>query len=106
MPSSTWTPTAATGRATVRQQVRPDVAAGEYSWSLADSARLLEAGAVDCLQLDVTRCGGVTEFIRARRWRRHTTCRSPGIGALRPDPDRPGHGLTQRDADTERYRRG
>ena len=43
---------------------RPDVAAGEYSWSLADSARLIEAGAVDCLQLDVTRCGGVTEFIR------------------------------------------
>ena len=40
------------------------MAAGEYSWSLADSARLIEAGAVDCLQLDVTRCGGITEFIR------------------------------------------
>jgi L-alanine-DL-glutamate epimerase-like enolase superfamily enzyme len=52
------------GLAAVRQQVRPDVAAGEYSWSLADSARLIEAGAVDCLQLDVTRCGGITEFIR------------------------------------------
>ncbi|HEX3194998.1 MAG TPA: enolase C-terminal domain-like protein, partial [Streptosporangiaceae bacterium] len=52
------------GLAAVRQQVRPDVTAGEYSWSLADSARLIEAGAVDCLQLDVTRCGGVTEFIR------------------------------------------
>ena len=35
-----------------------------YSWSLADSARLLAAGAVDCLQLDVTRCGGITEFLR------------------------------------------
>ncbi len=44
--------------------MRPDVAAGEYSWSLADSARLIEAGAVDCLQLDVTRCGGITEFVR------------------------------------------
>ena len=52
------------GLATVRRQVRPDVAAGEYSWSLADSARLIEAGAVDCLQLDVTRCGGITEFAR------------------------------------------
>jgi L-alanine-DL-glutamate epimerase-like enolase superfamily enzyme len=52
------------GLAAVRRQVRPDVTAGEYSWSLADSARLIEAGAVDCLQLDVTRCGGVTEFLR------------------------------------------
>ena len=52
------------GLAAVRQQVRPDVAPGEYSWSLADSARLIKAGAVDCLQLDVTRCGGDTEFIR------------------------------------------
>jgi L-alanine-DL-glutamate epimerase-like enolase superfamily enzyme len=52
------------GLAAVRRQIRPDVAAGEYSWSLADSARLISAGAVDCLQLDVTRCGGVTEFLR------------------------------------------
>jgi L-alanine-DL-glutamate epimerase-like enolase superfamily enzyme len=52
------------GLATVRRQVRPDVTAGEYSWSLADSVRLIEAEAVDCLQLDVTRCGGVTEFLR------------------------------------------
>jgi L-alanine-DL-glutamate epimerase-like enolase superfamily enzyme len=52
------------GLAEVRRKVRPDVAAGEYSWSLADSARLIDAGAVDCLQLDVTRCGGITEFLR------------------------------------------
>jgi L-alanine-DL-glutamate epimerase-like enolase superfamily enzyme len=52
------------GLAVIRQQVRADVAAGEYSWTLADSARLLDAGAVDCLQLDVTRCGGITEFLR------------------------------------------
>jgi L-alanine-DL-glutamate epimerase-like enolase superfamily enzyme len=52
------------GLAAVRSQVRPDVAAGEYSWSLADSARLIADGAVDCLQLDVTRCGGITEFLR------------------------------------------
>jgi L-alanine-DL-glutamate epimerase-like enolase superfamily enzyme len=54
----------AAGLAAVRSQVEPDVAAGEYSWSLADSARLIDAGAVDCLQLDVTRCGGITEFLR------------------------------------------
>ncbi|HTT54407.1 MAG TPA: enolase C-terminal domain-like protein [Streptosporangiaceae bacterium] len=52
------------GLAAVRGQVMADVAAGEYSWTLADSARLLTAGAVDCLQLDVTRCGGITEFLR------------------------------------------
>ena len=52
------------GLAAVRRQAMPDVAAGEYSWSLADSARLIAAGAVDCLQLDVTRCGGITEFLR------------------------------------------
>ncbi len=52
------------GLAAVRSQVMADVAAGEYSWTLADSARLLAAGAVDCLQLDVTRCGGITEFLR------------------------------------------
>ena len=52
------------GLAAVRRQVLPDVAAGEYSWSLADSARLIDVGAVDCLQLDVTRCGGITEFLR------------------------------------------
>ena len=52
------------GLAIIRRQVRPDVTAGEYSWTLADSARLLAAGAVDCLQLDVTRCGGITEFLR------------------------------------------
>jgi len=52
------------GLAAVRRQVTADVAAGEYSWSLADSAALIDAGAVDCLQLDVTRCGGITEFVR------------------------------------------
>jgi L-alanine-DL-glutamate epimerase-like enolase superfamily enzyme len=36
------------------------IAAGEYCWSAIDARRLLEAGAVDVLQLDVTRCGGLT----------------------------------------------
>jgi L-alanine-DL-glutamate epimerase-like enolase superfamily enzyme len=36
------------------------IAAGEYCWSALDARRMLEAGAVDVLQLDVTRCGGLT----------------------------------------------
>jgi len=40
-----------------------DVAAGEYGYLLPDFARL--AGAVDCLQADVTRCGGITGFLQA-----------------------------------------
>ena len=33
---------------------------------------------VDCLQLDVTRCGGYTGWLRGAAARRsHTTCRSP-----------------------------
>ena len=53
------------GLAAIRMQVAADVTAGEYSWTLADSARLLQAGAVDCLQIDVTRCGGITGFMAA-----------------------------------------
>ncbi len=135
------------GLAKVREQVRPDVAAGEYSWSLADSARLIDAGAVDCLQLDVTRCGGITEFLRgaalaaghnlqvsghcAPNLHAHVGAAVPNLrhveyfhdhqriegtffegtldpsgGAMSPDPDQPGHGMSVREADTERYRRG
>ena len=53
------------GLAALRAELEPDVTAGEYSWTLTDSARLLDAKAVDCLQIDVTRCGGVTGFVRA-----------------------------------------
>jgi L-alanine-DL-glutamate epimerase-like enolase superfamily enzyme len=42
-----------------------DVAAGEYAFVPADFRNLLEVAAVDCLQVDVTRCGGVTGFLRA-----------------------------------------
>ncbi len=134
------------GLAVVRGQVRPDVAAGEYSWSLADSARLIDAGAVDCLQLDVTRCGGITEFLRgaslaaahnlqvsghcAPNLHAHVGAAVPNLrhveyfhdhqrieqlffdgtldpsgGSMRPDQDRPGHGMTLRGADTEHYLR-
>jgi L-alanine-DL-glutamate epimerase-like enolase superfamily enzyme len=41
-----------------------EVAAGEYGWNLPYFQRMLDAGAVDCLQADVTRCGGITGFRR------------------------------------------
>lgn len=52
------------GLARVRDSVRPDVTAGEYGYDLDYFARMLAAGAVDCLQVDVTRCGGITEWQR------------------------------------------
>ncbi len=39
------------------------VAAGEYIYTADDARHLLEAGAVDVLQADVTRCGGVSGFL-------------------------------------------
>jgi L-alanine-DL-glutamate epimerase-like enolase superfamily enzyme len=42
-----------------------DVAAGEYAFVPADFRNLLDAEAVDCLQVDVTRCGGFTGFLGA-----------------------------------------
>jgi L-alanine-DL-glutamate epimerase-like enolase superfamily enzyme len=36
------------------------IAAGEYNWEPLDARRMLEAAAVDILQADVTRCGGIT----------------------------------------------
>lgn len=49
----------------VRDRVTADVAAGEYGWDLPTLARLAASGAVDCLQADVTRCGGLTVWLRA-----------------------------------------
>ncbi|MFI6073992.1 enolase C-terminal domain-like protein [Actinoplanes sp. NPDC051343] len=51
------------GLGVVRDAVRPDVAAGEYGYDLVYFERM--APYVDCLQVDVTRCGGITEFQRA-----------------------------------------
>jgi L-alanine-DL-glutamate epimerase-like enolase superfamily enzyme len=47
----------------VRDAVRCDVAAGEYVADLYDARRL--APAVDCLQLDATRCGGYSGWLAA-----------------------------------------
>jgi L-alanine-DL-glutamate epimerase-like enolase superfamily enzyme len=51
----------------VREQGPPgmDVAAGEYGHDGIYFRRMLEAGAVDVLQADATRCGGVTGFLAA-----------------------------------------
>jgi len=42
-----------------------DVAAGEYGYEPFYFRRMLDAGAVDVLQADGTRCGGVTGFLAA-----------------------------------------
>jgi L-alanine-DL-glutamate epimerase-like enolase superfamily enzyme len=41
-----------------------EVAAGEYGYDLPYFRRMLEAGAVDVLQADATRCAGITGFLR------------------------------------------
>jgi L-alanine-DL-glutamate epimerase-like enolase superfamily enzyme len=51
------------GLARLRVPGGPDIAAGEYGYDLPCFARLLPV--VDCLQVDVTRCGGFTEWRRA-----------------------------------------
>ena len=42
-----------------------DIAAGEYGYEAGYFRRMLGAGAVDVLQADATRCGGVTGFLQA-----------------------------------------
>ncbi len=42
-----------------------EIAAGEYGYEPQYFRRMLAAGAVDVLQADATRCGGVTGFLRA-----------------------------------------
>ncbi len=129
----------------VRDQVAPDVTAGEYGFDLAYFARMVDAGAVDCLQADVTRCGGITEWQRAAAvaaarglqvsghcapslhahvaaailnlrhleyFHDHVRIESmlfdgaldPRGGVLRPDPARPGFGLTLKESDADPFR--
>jgi L-alanine-DL-glutamate epimerase-like enolase superfamily enzyme len=51
----------------VRERCPPamKVAAGEYGYDLAYFEAMLGARAVDVQQADVTRCAGITEFLRA-----------------------------------------
>ena len=46
----------------LREQTPLEIAAGEYAYVLADFRNLL--GCVDCLQADVTRCGGITGLLQ------------------------------------------
>jgi L-alanine-DL-glutamate epimerase-like enolase superfamily enzyme len=117
----------------VREHVRTDVTAGEYGYTLGYFSRMLEAEAVDCLQIDVTRCGGYTEFLRSAAvaaahhvdvsghcapnlrheeyFHDHVRIESmlfdgtgdPRDGALTPSEE-PGIGLQWRSADAERFR--
>ncbi len=50
------------------------IAAGEYGYDAGYFERMLDAGAVDVLQADVTRCGGVTELLRV-----DGLCRAHGL---------------------------
>jgi L-alanine-DL-glutamate epimerase-like enolase superfamily enzyme len=52
------------GLAEVRSQTDLDVTAGEYGYDLFYFEAMCAAGAVDCLQADVTRCAGITEWMR------------------------------------------
>ena len=125
-----------------------DIAAGEYGYHLPYFQRMLDAGAVDCLQVDATRCLGVSGALRvaaltdARSMDLSLHC-APQVsahvgtafwhlrhleyfhdharierlvfdgvlqpdarGQLVPDRDRPGLGVTVRDADISDYRTG
>ena len=42
-----------------------EIAAGEYAYDLTYVRRMLDAGAVDVMQIDASRCGGLTGFLRA-----------------------------------------
>jgi L-alanine-DL-glutamate epimerase-like enolase superfamily enzyme len=42
-----------------------EIAAGEYGYELGYFRRLLEAGAVDVVQADATRCAGISGFLQA-----------------------------------------
>jgi L-alanine-DL-glutamate epimerase-like enolase superfamily enzyme len=53
------------GLRTVREAIPIDVAAGEYGYDLAYFQAMSSARAVDVLQVDVSRCAGITEWMRA-----------------------------------------
>lgn len=52
------------GLAALRGTLQCDIAAGEYVDGVRTATRMLSAQAVDCLQIDVTRCAGITEWLR------------------------------------------
>ena len=48
-----------------RAPARMDIAAGEYGYDIDYFRRMLDAGAIDVLQADATRCCGFTGFLQA-----------------------------------------
>jgi len=127
-----------------RAPVCMDIAAGEYGYEIDYYRRMLAAGAVDVVQADVTRCGGVTGFLQvatladahhtdlsghcAPALHLHAACAAPRLrhlewfhdhvriehmlfdgapvpadGRIAPDLARPGHGLTFKEKDAERF---
>jgi L-alanine-DL-glutamate epimerase-like enolase superfamily enzyme len=51
-----------------------EIAAGEYGFDVGYFRAMLDAGAVDVLQADVTRCAGITELLRV-----DALCRAAGV---------------------------
>ena len=121
-----------------------DITAGEYGYDPYYFRHMVEAGAVDVLQPDGTRCGGITGVLQAGALcqsygmalsahcapslHAHVCCALPAArhieyfhdhvriehmlfdgaltpvgGALRPDPARPGLGLTLKRSEAERF---
>ena len=88
------------GLRTVRGHVPApmEVSAGEYVYTLDDARAMLAAGAVDVMQADASRCGGITGFLRAAALceafhvplsghcapalHRHVACAAPGLRHL------------------------
>lgn len=130
----------------IRQHVGSSVniVAGEYGYSLPYFNKMLQAGAVDILQGDATRCGGISGFLKAgylcEAWQLpysshcapalhlHAALALPSFyiaeyfydharieemffdgvslpvgGRLNPDSDKPGLGLTLKEADVKKY---
>lgn len=127
-----------------RAPVCMEIAAGEYGYETDYYRTMLAAGAVDVVQADVTRCGGVTGFLAvaaladahhvdlsghcAPALHLHVACAAPRLrhlewfhdhvriehmlfdgaptakdGRVAPDLTRPGHGLSFKEKDAERY---
>lgn len=129
----------------VREQSAIDVAAGEYGYSPWYYGPMVTAQAVDCVQADATRCGGITGWLEVAHLARahhldisghcapnlhaHVALAAPNLrhleyfhdhvrieqmlldgaltpvrGALHPDRSAPGHGLTFKESDAQRFR--